>query len=112
MKCNFGGMTIAAGLAGVLVAGCAGGLGTVSGSADGYGTAPRATTAATSRVTRVDITRRELFAEGAVFGAVGAYEKLVGTATLELDPRDPRNAAILDKDAVPRVLKRGSLPMP
>ena len=102
MKCNFGGMTIAVGLAGVLVAGCAGGLGTVSGSVDGYGTAPQAATTATSRVTRVDITRRELFAEGAVFGAVGAYEKLVGTATLELDPRDPRNAAILDKDAVPR----------
>lgn len=60
------------------------------------------TTNATSRVKRVDITRREPLANGIVFGSVGAYEKLVGTATIELDLADPRNAAITDKDRVPQ----------
>ena len=70
------------------------------GGSDGQpdGAAP----AATSRVKRVDITRRELLADGMVFGSVGAYEKLVGTATLELDLADPRNAPITDKDRVPQ----------
>ena len=57
-----------------------------------------ATPTPTSRVKRVEITRRELFADGMAFGSVGAYEKLVGTATLELDLADPRNAPITDKD--------------
>ena len=58
--------------------------------------------AATSRVKRFEITRRELFAEGMAFGDVGAYEKLVGVATLELDVGDAHNAAIVDKDRVAR----------
>ena len=102
MKRSFGKASTAAVLACTIVAGCAGRSATITGSADAPGMAPQAATSATSRVTRVEITRREPFAEGARFGDVGAYEKLVGTATLELDPRDPRNAAILDKDAVPR----------
>ena len=55
----------------------------------------------TSRVKHVEITRREPFAGGMAFGDVGAYEKLVGTATLELDLEDPRNAPILDAEKVP-----------
>jgi Alpha/beta hydrolase domain len=53
-------------------------------------------------VSRVEITRREQFAGGVAFGATGAYEKLVGTAFLEVDPADPRNALIQDIDKVPR----------
>lgn len=53
-------------------------------------------------VTRIDITRRESFAEGQSFGSTGAYEKLVGTVHLEAAPSDPHNADITDLDKVPR----------
>lgn len=52
-------------------------------------------------VTLVQITRREPFAGGMSFGAVGPYEKLAGTVFLELDPADPHNAVIQDKDRAP-----------
>ena len=52
-------------------------------------------------VTRIEITRREPFADGMKFGKTGPYEKLVGTAFLEVDPTDPRNAIIQDLDKVP-----------
>jgi hypothetical protein len=48
------------------------------------------------------ITRRELVAEGHVFGSAGSYEKIVGTIDFQLDPADPRNAAITDLDKAPR----------
>lgn len=81
------------GLASVALSGC---VSSDDGSATSSGASP------TSRVKRVEITRRELFAGGASFGNVGAYEKLVGTATLELDLADARNAVIIDKDKVPQ----------
>ena len=55
MKRSFGIATMAAGLAGVMVAGCATRFGTVAGSTEVSGMAPRAATAATSRVTRIEI---------------------------------------------------------
>ena len=90
MRRTVGSATVMVGLAGALLGGC-------GGSDDGT-TSPAVS--ATSRVKSVEITRREPFADGALFGSVGAYEKLVGTATLELDLADPRNAAITDKDRV------------
>ena len=57
---------------------------------------------ALSNVTRVEITRREPLAGGLAFGSTGSYEKLVGTAYLEVDPDDPRNALIVDLDKAPR----------
>ena len=90
MRRTVGSATVMVGLAGALLGGC-------GGSDDGT-TSPGVS--ATSRVKSVEITRREPFADGALFGSVGAYEKLVGTATLELDLADPRNAAITDKDRV------------
>ena len=39
-----------------------------------------------SRVTRLDITSRETAFGGRSFGAVGAYEILLGTATAVADP--------------------------
>ena len=55
-----------------------------------------------SRVTRLDITSREPAFGGRSFGAVGAYEILLGTATAVADPDAPRDAAIADLQNAPR----------
>ena len=53
-------------------------------------------------ITRIDITRVESPTfEGRTFGAVGAYEKLVGQAFGELDPSDPHNDEIVNIDRAP-----------
>ena len=94
MRHTFGRAAMVVGLVSAVLSGSGGS------SNAGATTSPGASP--TSRVTRVEITRRELFANGASFGNVGAYEKLVGTATLELDLADRRNAVITDKDRVPQ----------
>lgn len=48
------------------------------------------------------ITRQEVVAGGHEFGRFGAYEKLVGTAKVEVDPTDPRNIDITDLSKAPR----------
>lgn len=53
-------------------------------------------------ITGITISRHEDFADGAGFGAAGAYEKLVGTARGALDPAHPANAAIASLDRAPR----------
>ena len=53
-------------------------------------------------LTRLQIDRIEPFAEGASFGDVGSYVRLMGTAYGELDPHHPRNACIVDLDKAPR----------
>jgi len=50
----------------------------------------------------LEIVKREPFAEGKSFGAVGPYEKLVGIARYELDPNHRRNAGIVDLKLAPR----------
>ena len=55
-----------------------------------------------SRVTRLDITSREPAFGGRSFGAVGAYEILLGTATAVADPGAPLNAGIVDLENAPR----------
>ncbi|MBI4468241.1 MAG: hypothetical protein HY650_02855 [Acidobacteria bacterium] len=55
-----------------------------------------------SRLVRLDITRRESFADGMSFGSVGPYEKLVGTAYLQADPDDPQDSIIQDIELAPR----------
>jgi len=57
---------------------------------------------AAARVTVFSIDRRQAFAGGASFGNAGPYEKLTGTAFMEVDPRDPLNAGIVDLDKAPR----------
>ena len=54
-------------------------------------------------VRRIEISEREtpVFG-GAEFGAVGAYERLHGTAFCELDPAHPLNAGIVNLDKAPR----------
>ena len=58
---------------------------------------------AEAHITRIDIIRVESPTfEGTSFGEVGPYEKLVGRAFGEVDPRDPRNAVIADINLAPR----------
>jgi hypothetical protein len=66
-------------------------------------TAPAASKAscAPQGVVRVEITRREPFADGMSFGPSGPYEKLVGKAYLVEDPTDAHNALIQDIDKIP-----------
>ena len=57
---------------------------------------------AEARVVAVRIDRTESFAAGAAFGASGAYERVVGVARGEVDPRDRANAGIVNLDRAPR----------
>jgi hypothetical protein len=57
---------------------------------------------ADARLVRLVIEQREPFAGGISWGAPGPYERLVATAHLEVDPRDPLNAVITDLDKAPR----------
>ncbi len=50
---------------------------------------------------KIEITRVEQAFEGASFGAVGAYEKIVGHATGDVDPAHPLNACIVNIDKAP-----------
>ena len=56
----------------------------------------------TGGITRLEISRVESPTfEGRSFGSVGQYEKLVGRAFGEVDPKDPRNAVIVDLNLAP-----------
>lgn len=58
---------------------------------------------ADARITRIEIARVESPAfGGASFGSVGTYDKLVGRAFGEVDPRAPENAGIQDIELAPR----------
>ena len=50
----------------------------------------------------LQILRREPYAGGKSFGDVGPYEKLVGIATVMIDPLHPKNKVIVDLDLAPR----------
>src|ERR1700730_10394869 len=59
--------------------------------------------ASEGKVTTLTITSRQSPTYGGQsFGAVGQYEKLIGTASGETDPTDPRNAIITDIQLAPR----------
>jgi hypothetical protein len=57
---------------------------------------------AAARVTSINITTVEPFAESATFGETGTYERIKGTFRGELDPADPRNRVIVNLDKAPR----------
>ena len=59
--------------------------------------APRAD----ARVTRFVVEQQRLFADGTSFGKVGQYERLDGTAYMEVNPRNPHNGVILNLDKAP-----------
>jgi len=53
--------------------------------------------AAQARVTKIQITSKQSPTFGGyAFKGVGPYEKVVGKAFRRLDPKDPRNAVIVD----------------
>ena len=58
--------------------------------------------AAEARVTRFVVEERVPFAVGTDWGTAGPYERLKGTAYLEVDPKDPLNAVIVNLDKAPR----------
>ncbi|HTC65457.1 MAG TPA: alpha/beta hydrolase domain-containing protein [Candidatus Saccharimonadales bacterium] len=51
---------------------------------------------ANARITRIEITKTEPAFAGASFGSVGAYERVIGKAFGEVDPKLPGNALIQD----------------
>lgn len=55
-----------------------------------------------ARVVRFVIEQREPFVGGATWGDAGVYERLTGTAFMEVDPRDPLNRIIVDLDLAPK----------
>src|SRR5688572_17134153 len=69
----------------------------------GYAGLLLAASPAEAAITRIEITRVEspTFA-GATFGGAGQYEKLVGRAYGEVDPRDHANRIIQDLSLAPR----------
>ena len=60
---------------------------------------------ACARITGLQLAPATPFAEGASFGAAGAYERVTGTLSGELDPADPHNAGIVDIALAPRNAK-------
>src|SRR5262244_4115951 len=63
------------------------------------------TGAAEARITRIEIQRAEPAFDGRIFGATGAYERLIGKAYGEVDPQSPANAIIQDINLAPRNAK-------
>jgi hypothetical protein len=57
---------------------------------------------ADARVTEINVAAVEPFADGAAFGASGAYERVRGIFRGELDPADARNKVIVNLDKAPR----------
>ncbi len=55
-----------------------------------------------ARVVRFVVEQRRSFAGGTSFGHVGPYERLDGTAYMEVDPSDPLNAVVVNLDKAPR----------
>ena len=53
-------------------------------------------------VTRIEIKTREPYADGRVFGGVGAYEKVRGTVFFAVDPKHAANQQVIDLDLAPR----------
>src|SRR6516162_3480024 len=63
---------------------------------------------AEARITNIVITAKTSPAFGGMsFGTVGQYEQLDGTASGEIDPKDPRNAVIQDIELTPRNSRDG-----
>jgi hypothetical protein len=59
-----------------------------------------------ARVVRFVVEQKRPIAEGASFGDAGPYERLDGTVYIEVDPRDPLNAGIVNLDKAPKTAKR------
>jgi hypothetical protein len=58
---------------------------------------------AQARITKIEITSRGTAFGGYSFPGVGQYEKIVGIATGEINPSNPKNAVITDIELAPRL---------
>jgi hypothetical protein len=58
-----------------------------------------------ARVVRFVVEQTRRIADGKSFGDAGPYERLDGTVYIEVDPRDPLNADIVNLDKAPRTPK-------
>ncbi len=65
-------------------------------------TALTLTFSAEARVVRFIVEQTRTFAEGTSFGSVGQYQRLDGTAYMEVDPFDPLNSHIVNISKAPR----------
>ena len=74
----------------------------VAGSCIALAMAAMTLTAAEARVTRFVVEERVPFAPGTEWGSAGAYERLKGTVSMEVDPREPVNSVIVNLDRAPR----------
>lgn len=68
----------------------------------GFLLAPAVTHTSEARVVRFVVEQRVPLADGKSWGTAGAYERLVGTAYMEVDPRDPLNAVIVNLGKAPK----------
>ncbi len=68
----------------------------------GLGCAAWSAPQAHAMLTQITIESVEPFANGAAFGAAGAYERVIGTARGQVDPADPRNRGIVNLERAPR----------
>ena len=57
---------------------------------------------ADARVVKFVVEKTRSLADSKSFGNAGAFQRLDGTVYLEVDPRDPRNAGIVNLDKAPR----------
>ena len=55
-----------------------------------------------AKVVRLVVERITPYAEGRTFAEAGAFERLEGTVYMEVDPKDPRNAVVVNLDRAPR----------
>jgi hypothetical protein len=56
---------------------------------------------ADAKLVKLEISKREIVADGMPFGDAGPYEKLTGRAWFEVDPTQERNKAVFDIDRAP-----------
>ena len=57
---------------------------------------------AEARVVRIVVDRTTPYSSGQTFGEAGAFERLEGTVYMEVDPKDPLNAVVVNLDRAPR----------
>ncbi|UCH96673.1 MAG: DUF3471 domain-containing protein [Candidatus Aminicenantes bacterium] len=55
-----------------------------------------------AEVAKIEITSRQVFADGMKFGNVGAYEKIKGRLHYSVDPGNPANSRIVDLKYAPK----------
>lgn len=55
-----------------------------------------------ARIVEIQVQSAQPYANGHVFGAAGAYERVTGVALGELDPADARNKGIVNIDKAPK----------